>query len=396
MRHSLWLLLVCCSANALLITPTDVQSELGSAQLVAEINVTAWKSLPNAIHYATFEAQASIQAILSDPTNSSSVGDTITIEGLGGELDNVGVVIPGYPRPLVGHNYRAYLNRNPENSNYVITGLEHGLVDLDAGHEHLYTRNRTDGSNGQGVGAFLFWDSSFIPIPYYISAPSFAGHPEFIAAIDQSFKTWRDIQDITIEFIPMGCTTKIEDQNDGINTVLFVTQNWQFDPAIIALTRNFYVAGDSPQPGLILTTDIMLNGQNHTFSATGDPNSFDVQDIVTHEAGHFQGLGHDTVPPIDPNATMYATATPGETKKRTLQPDDLAGIHAAYPGVGTKLGAFEFPSCVLPSGNVGCASIHGPSQRTPHDLLWVVLFLVSLISAGRILFRAKTQESGQN
>jgi hypothetical protein len=391
MKYLFSVLVICLApsmAMALTISPTDLQNELNGAELEVELNITTWQTLSDPIHYATFQAEATINAVLSSKgDNVPAVGDSVTIEGLGGERNGVGVVIPGYPRPLVGHRYHAYLNRNPSNSNFVVAGLEHGLVDLDS--NHLYTRNRTDGSNGEGVGPFLYWASNFIPVPYYISAPSFAGHPDFIAAIDQSFKTWRNIPDITMEFIPMGCTTKVFDQNDGINTVIFVTENWQFDPAIIALTRNFYVAGDSPEPGLMLTTDIMINGANQTFSTTGDPNSFDVQDIVTHEAGHFQGLGHDTVPPIDPNATMYATATPGETKKRTLHPDDLDGIHAAYPGVGQKLGSFGFPSCELAdnSGNVGCASVHKESSRSSQDLVWIAIFLVSLIATARVTFR---------
>ena len=49
---------------------------------------------------------------------------------------------------------------------------------------------------------------------------------------------------------------------------------------------------------------------------------------MAHESGHFLGLAHSD----DVNATMYYRVTmDGETLKRDLDDDDVAGLCAIYP-----------------------------------------------------------------
>lgn len=63
----------------------------------------------------------------------------------------------------------------------------------------------------------------------------------------------------------------------------------------------------------------------------------DVQNTVTHEAGHVLGLGHALSEYCYPTvslasaATMCANASFGETAKRTLAQDDVNGICSIYP-----------------------------------------------------------------
>jgi hypothetical protein len=52
----------------------------------------------------------------------------------------------------------------------------------------------------------------------------------------------------------------------------------------------------------------------------------DLENVVTHEAGHFLGLGHSTVQ----NSTMVANAGLGETTNRSLEVDDEMGICSIY------------------------------------------------------------------
>ena len=89
--------------------------------------------------------------------------------------------------------------------------------------------------------------------------------------------------------------------------------------------------------------------------------SMDVQNVVTHEAGHVLGLGHSS----DPTATMYASAPLGETAKRTLAADDANGLCSIYPtGASTRvtcdgsgLLAPRPPSaCEQPSSSCGCGT----------------------------------------
>ena len=62
----------------------------------------------------------------------------------------------------------------------------------------------------------------------------------------------------------------------------------------------------------------------------------DVQNIMTHEAGHWLVLGdmYDDDPGFDPDtdsyATMYGYADENETQKRSLEAGDIAGINEIY------------------------------------------------------------------
>jgi hypothetical protein len=53
----------------------------------------------------------------------------------------------------------------------------------------------------------------------------------------------------------------------------------------------------------------------------------DVQNTMTHEAGHFIGLAHET----HVTATMNPYSGPGDTAKRTLAQDDIDGLCTIYP-----------------------------------------------------------------
>ena len=87
--------------------------------------------------------------------------------------------------------------------------------------------------------------------------------------------------------------------------------------------------------------------ENTTYGQTGCA-YMDLQNTVTHEAGHFIGLAHTQVS----GATMNATTAPREVSKRDLASDDLAGVCAVYPhasgGCGCGAGgAFGAASLLL-------------------------------------------------
>jgi MYXO-CTERM domain-containing protein len=88
-----------------------------------------------------------------------------------------------------------------------------------------------------------------------------------------------------------------------------------------------------PDTGELYDADIEINSS--TPLATGQTvtaGSYDLQSILTHEAGHFLGLAHSG----DTAATMFAQYTPGSTSKRVLSDDDMGGICAIYPPGSTR------------------------------------------------------------
>lgn len=85
--------------------------------------------------------------------------------------------------------------------------------------------------------------------------------------------------------------------------------------------------------GEITGADMMFNGGLGPFgecpesgcTATG-PRA-DLRNVATHEFGHFLGLEHSPVP----GSTMWCKGEVGEVSKRTLEPDDVAGLCEIYP-----------------------------------------------------------------
>ena len=62
-----------------------------------------------------------------------------------------------------------------------------------------------------------------------------------------------------------------------------------------------------------------------------DGGPVDLQNVITHELGHYLGIGHTTSD--HPEATMLATAQFGELTMRDLANDDIDGLCSAYaPG----------------------------------------------------------------
>ena len=77
-----------------------------------------------------------------------------------------------------------------------------------------------------------------------------------------------------------------------------------------------------PSQRELIEWDVVFN--NYYF----DSDVMDYQNIATHEFGHALGMAH----PQDSctEETMYAYASPGETKKRSLGDGDIVGIQKLY------------------------------------------------------------------
>jgi hypothetical protein len=98
-----------------------------------------------------------------------------------------------------------------------------------------------------------------------------------------------------------------------------------------------------------------------TATAPGCESTYDVQSVLTHEVGHFFGLGEDTT---DPWATMYYSTTPCDLGKRDLAAGDSGEMSTLYasgvPGTGADP---EDPgSAVAASCAMGLVRPQSPAQ----------------------------------
>jgi len=154
------------------------------------------------------------------------------------------------------------------------------------------------------------------------------------AIFAQSFAAWTEADcgggatpRIQVSYAgPVACDQHEYNQDKGnANIMVYRDDGWPHAGAdsTLALTTVTYNLDD----GAIYDADMELNSAEVQFT-TGDVGVvFDLQSIVTHEAGHFLGLSHSA----EGDATMNRGYMPGSLALRDLSADDIAGICAAYP-----------------------------------------------------------------
>lgn len=112
------------------------------------------------------------------------------------------------------------------------------------------------------------------------------------------------------------------------------------DELAFAITFTAY----NTKTGRIYDVDLALNLGRGPFVDCDEGcrgSETDLQNTLTHEAGHVFGLSHSAVP----GATMAFSAQPGETYMRDLEPDDREGLCAiGLPG----LACADESSCTCP------------------------------------------------
>lgn len=192
-------------------------------------------------------------------------------------------------------------------------------------------------------------------IPYYVN-PNFSVKKSkkltkaaAETAIDASFIAWVEAQDSTVVsdfgrllYRDASLTTLTGGKLDGSNVV-----SWKpLSKGTIAVTYVWYYR----TTGYIAEFDILLNNSYAwTYTAPdmtgvaydpvggdfGDPantgvsKTFDVRNIMTHEAGHTLML-NDLYTEDAADLTMYGYGSYGEVKKDTLGYGDFLGLNALY------------------------------------------------------------------
>lgn len=140
------------------------------------------------------------------------------------------------------------------------------------------------------------------------------------AAVRAAFSTWNAVP-ANFKFVDSGTNSRTQATQNYQNEVM-----WSNDVEgnAIAYTA-IWGAGNE-----VVECDLaFLN--SYDWSSSGNPAGWqmDTQNIATHELGHFLVL-LDLYNGSDAQKTMYGYAGPGETYKRSLEPDDENGIIYIY------------------------------------------------------------------
>ncbi len=115
---------------------------------------------------------------------------------------------------------------------------------------------------------------------------------------------------------------------DGKNEIQFGIID---EGGVIALTIIWGIFNGPIQEREIVEADILYNLLFEWGNASIDPNVIDGQNIAVHELGHYIGFGHVS----NRDATMFPSASLGETKKRSLLDCEIEGLCIHYGESGT-------------------------------------------------------------
>jgi len=184
-----------------------------------------------------------------------------------------------------------------------------------------------------------YWSLDRFPITIEQSPtgdPSIPDNSEF-TEYSQAIHTWQ-ISGPAIQYNYVNGTLDNAVSGDGHNTVTSTDPDG-FILGTVAITYSTVaenvttIDGRVYYPNEIIDSDVLFNTQNYAFSTpthAGPAGAFNLQNVATHELGHFFGFGHSTLQP----STMFYVAYRGSSQT-SLAADDIVlagnGYHGAAP-----------------------------------------------------------------
>jgi hypothetical protein len=182
------------------------------------------------------------------------------------------------------------------------------------------------------------WPAESLPIPFVVNnrplelLPNLASNSTPLAAIEGALRTW-SIEPVGLYLDRTVATASYAP--DGANLITIVDTDRNRDlvgNSWATSTVWFQKRGDQVH---IVEADIVLNPR-HRFATDGAANARDLQDELTHGLGWALGLSHSPIAA----ASTFPIVHIWQTYRRSLEPDDRAGLHALYGGVaGSDVGA---------------------------------------------------------
>ena len=324
--------------------------------------------------------------IVTDFTIQTDAGDAVVVRQLGGTVDGIGMTtFPSLPPLALGMQVAVAAHEDLDLQQQ--THVEVDDVRVLALPEGFVRSGPTDS------GHYLYWESGCIFVTYDAAGTSELPGDSELALIDASIATWNDDTSSCSYMKVMKQGVKdVEVGKDEVNVVKFRDSVWgrpaiaddppkMYPSSAAGLTTvTFINDAKSSRDGAIVDADIEVNGVNFAISDQGsslssNPVKAELQNTMTHEVGHLHGLEHTcladyemvtrydengtlvprcsaTTDPKITEATMYPYQDSGETKKETLEPDDINSMCVVYPPArdpGTCSAVSLSPGC-------GCAT----------------------------------------
>ena len=311
------------------------------------------------------------------------------------------------------------------------------VASFSADRASAYCRMTTDGSSQIGdapcptEGAPLYWKNPCLTYAIDERGSEWMTDDAVLIAVDQSFASWQDVDCDSREAQlnpanppnlifkglqqPSTCQRAEFNSTGNVNTIAFLDpfQDPCRDVAYSAFAFAVTIVWHNLSTGEILDADMMINDTLATGRSAGgpyancpplgcpagNPGEADLASIVTHEIGHFIGIGHSDLE----EATMFASASRESVEKRTLATDDINAVCDIYPPGSLNdecnavpMGGLELNCetdaagnpivCDDPGSSSGCSA-----TRTPADAPWAALLAALL---GLTVLRRRSDRRG--
>ena len=244
-------------------------------------------------------------------------------------------------------------------------------------------------------GVPIAWAGSCLSFTVQRDGTASISHAELSAATNAAFQTWQSVTCPVANAPPsisvynlFGITScdRVEFNSRQANANIVVLRDeWTADASALGLTT----VSLNRDTGQIYDVDIEINGTQPLSVGPLMPNRYDLESILTHEVGHFFGIGHSIVglagESCNSSATMCPFYAPGVSDFRTLHDDDIAAICTVYPPDRnapacdpTPHQGFS-PECGMDPMTAGACSAAMSSGRPPVGWMTALVFGCGLV-----------------
>lgn len=280
-----------------------------------------------------------------DVTLKGEEQSSLVVEVPGGIVGDTQMTVSDAPELLVGERVLLFLKQKA--GRFELVGREDGkytagsdeaaaalerafqTMEKTAGGKLKYkraiardflTRSNADvvGPGGCYITSGAKWPVSYASYKIGASVPA-----TWQAAIDASTTTWNNA----------GASFAFRSDSNSANELSYLDLVAKYGSSY-ANTYAVTTTWSSVSTNEISKATIEINS-SFPWSISGETGQADVQNILTHEFGHWLRLSDIYSPSTCETVTMWGTAALGETSKRTLEQPDIDGFLSLYGPSGT-------------------------------------------------------------